>query len=72
VMSGSHSTLGRSTVKLRWTRSSSVAAFARFFLRRLGPGSPLMPSSRMIERISFLLTTMFCSRMRAARMRNIP
>jgi len=71
-MSVSHKASGRSTVKLRFTRSSSVAWFTRFFTRFFGPGRPLMPSSRMIERISFLFTTMPCSRWSAARMRNIP
>jgi hypothetical protein len=72
VMSVSHRALGRSTVKLRLTRSSSVAWLTKFFLRFLGPGNPLISSSRMMDRISFLLTIMFCSRIRAARIRNIP
>ena len=37
-----------------------------------GPRRPLMPSSRMMERISFLLTIMFYSRLSAARIRSIP
>jgi len=40
-MSVSQSAFGRSTVKLRLTRSSSVAWLTRFFLRFFGPGNPL-------------------------------
>jgi hypothetical protein len=68
---GQHSTLGRSTVKLRWTRSSSVATLTRLCTLRLGPGSPWTPSSFMIDQTSFLLTTMSCPRRRAAVTRSI-
>jgi hypothetical protein len=43
-----------------------------FFLRLFGPGNPWIPNSRMIERISFLLTTISRSRMSAARIHSIP
>ena len=71
-MSVSHSSLGALARNLRSTRSSSVAALAGFHERFLGPGKPLMPSSRMMDKISFLLTMIPCSISKAARMRNMP